>query len=64
MLVIIIAFVTVDILKSTIVEKLPNDLEGMESSMEKLYVLIDEIYKYVDDVVVRTFWGKILLFLM
>jgi hypothetical protein len=63
-LVIIIAFVTVDILKSTIVEKLPNDLEGMESSMEKLYVLIDEIYKYVDDVVVRTFWGKILLFLM
>lgn len=40
-----------DILKSTIVEKLPNDLEGMESSMEKLYVLIDEIYKYVDDVV-------------
>jgi translation initiation factor 3 subunit F len=53
-----------DILKSTIVEKLPNDLEGMESSMEKLYVLIDEIYKYVDDVVVRTFWGKILLFLM
>jgi hypothetical protein len=35
------------------VEKLPNDLEGMESSMEKLYILIDEIYKYVDDVVVR-----------
>jgi len=33
------------------VEKLPNDLEGMESSMEKLYILIDEIYKYVDDVV-------------
>lgn len=33
-------------------EKLPNDLEGMESSMEKLYILIDEIYKYVDDVVV------------
>lgn len=35
------------------VEKLPNDLEGMESSMQKLYALIDEIYKYVDDVVVR-----------
>jgi hypothetical protein len=34
------------------VEKLPNDLEGMESSMGKLYILIDEIYKYVDDVVV------------
>ncbi|RLN00571.1 eukaryotic translation initiation factor 3 subunit F [Panicum miliaceum] len=40
-----------EILKSTMVEKLPNDLEGMESSMEKLYILIDEIYKYVDDVV-------------
>ena len=46
-------FLTVEILKSTMVEKLPNDLEGMESSMEKLYILIDEIYKYVDDVVVR-----------
>jgi hypothetical protein len=44
--------VTVEILKSTMVEKLPNDLEGMESSMGKLYILIDEIYKYVDDVVV------------
>ncbi|AQK79614.1 STIP1 and U box-containing protein 1 [Zea mays] len=43
--------VTVEILKSTMVEKLPNDLEGMESSMGKLYILIDEIYKYVDDVV-------------
>ncbi|XP_062230460.1 eukaryotic translation initiation factor 3 subunit F-like [Phragmites australis] len=40
-----------EILKSTMVEKLPNDLEGMESSMGKLYILIDEIYKYVDDVV-------------
>ncbi|KAG8066888.1 hypothetical protein GUJ93_ZPchr0005g14262 [Zizania palustris] len=40
-----------DILKSTIVDKLPNDLDGMESSMEKLYTLVDEIYKYVDDVV-------------
>lgn len=56
--VILIAFVTVDILKSTMVEKLPNDLEGMESSMEKLYALIDEICKYVDDVVVRIFLAK------
>uniref|UniRef100_A0ACD5VAG7 Uncharacterized protein n=1 Tax=Avena sativa TaxID=4498 RepID=A0ACD5VAG7_AVESA len=40
-----------ELLKSTIVEKLPNDLEGMESSMQKLYLLIDEIYKYSDDVV-------------
>ncbi|KAG6486592.1 hypothetical protein ZIOFF_055170 [Zingiber officinale] len=41
----------VDILKTTAVDKLPNDLEGMEASMERLYSLLDEIYKYVDDVV-------------
>jgi len=40
-----------EMLKSTMVDKLPNDLEGMESSMQKLYTLIDEIYKYSDDVV-------------
>ncbi|MCL7021801.1 hypothetical protein MKW94_004310 [Papaver nudicaule] len=40
-----------DILKSTMVDKLPNDLEGMEASMERLLALIDDIYKYVDDVV-------------
>ncbi|XP_042420960.1 eukaryotic translation initiation factor 3 subunit F-like isoform X1 [Zingiber officinale] len=40
-----------DILKTTAVDKLPNDLEGMEASMERLYSLLDEIYKYVDDVV-------------
>ncbi|KAL5702681.1 Eukaryotic translation initiation factor 3 subunit F [Ranunculus cassubicifolius] len=40
-----------DILKTTKVEKLPNDLEGMEASMERLLALIDENYKYVDDVV-------------
>ncbi|KAK1614397.1 hypothetical protein QYE76_019914 [Lolium multiflorum] len=40
-----------EMLKSTVVDKLPNDLEGMESSMQKLYALIDEIYKYSDDVV-------------
>lgn len=40
-----------DILRSTTVEKLPSDLEGMETSMERLLVLIDDVYKYVDDVV-------------
>lgn len=44
--------VTVDILKTTSVDKLPNDLEGMEASMERLLTLIDDIYKYVDNVVV------------
>ncbi|OVA06484.1 JAB/MPN domain [Macleaya cordata] len=40
-----------DILKSTMVDKLPNDLEGMEASMERLLALIDDVYKYVDNVV-------------
>ncbi|XP_058097049.1 eukaryotic translation initiation factor 3 subunit F [Magnolia sinica] len=40
-----------DILKTTMVEKLPNDLEGMEASMERLLALIDDVYKYVDGVV-------------
>lgn len=40
-----------DILKSTSVDKLSNDLEGMEASMERLLALINDIYKYVDDVV-------------
>eukprot|EP00262_Sarcandra_glabra_P012699 TRINITY_DN3326_c0_g1_i1.p2 TRINITY_DN3326_c0_g1~~TRINITY_DN3326_c0_g1_i1.p2 ORF type:complete len:284 (-),score=30.98 TRINITY_DN3326_c0_g1_i1:312-1163(-) len=39
-----------DILKTTVVEKLPNDLEGMETSMERLLALIDDVYNYVDDV--------------
>ncbi|KAK2983234.1 hypothetical protein RJ640_023354 [Escallonia rubra] len=40
-----------DILKRPTVDKLPNDLEGMEASMERLRALIDDVYKYVDDVV-------------
>lgn len=41
-----------DILKTTMVDKLPTDLEGMEASMERLLALIDDVYKYVDNVVV------------
>ncbi|PKI46641.1 hypothetical protein CRG98_032983, partial [Punica granatum] len=40
-----------DILKKPVVEKLPNDLEGMEASMGRLLSLIDDVYKYVDSVV-------------
>ncbi|KAH0979626.1 hypothetical protein GBA52_006803 [Prunus armeniaca] len=40
-----------DILKTTMVDKLPTDLEGMEASMERLLALIDDVYKYVDNVV-------------
>lgn len=43
----------VDILKTTMVEKLPSDLEGMETTMERLLALIDDVSKYVDSVVVR-----------
>uniref|UniRef100_I1LMP5 Eukaryotic translation initiation factor 3 subunit F n=1 Tax=Glycine max TaxID=3847 RepID=I1LMP5_SOYBN len=32
-------------------DKIPSDLEGMEASMQHLLVLIDDIYKYVNDVV-------------
>ncbi|KAK4403363.1 Eukaryotic translation initiation factor 3 subunit F [Sesamum angolense] len=42
---------TVDVLKPTNVDKLPNDIEGMEASMGRLLALIDDVYKYVDDVV-------------
>lgn len=41
-------------LKTTVVDKLPNDLEGMEASMERLLALINDVHKHVDDVVVRT----------
>lgn len=40
-----------DMLKMPMVDKLPNDLEGMETSMVRLLALIDDVYKYVDDVV-------------
>lgn len=41
----------VDVLKPTNVDKLPNDIEGMEALMGRLLALIDDVYKYVDDVV-------------
>lgn len=49
-----LSFITVvDILKTPMVDKIPSDLEGMEASMQRLLALIDDVYKYVDDVVVR-----------
>lgn len=47
--------IVVNILKTTAVDKLPSDLEGMEATMDRLVALIDDVYKYVDDVVVRSF---------
>ncbi|KAH0889791.1 hypothetical protein HID58_052220 [Brassica napus] len=40
-----------DVLKATAVDKLPNDMEGMEQTMERLLTLINDVYKYVDSVV-------------
>jgi translation initiation factor 3 subunit F len=40
-----------ELLKATIADKIPGDVEGMEASMERLLTLIDDAYKYVDDVV-------------
>lgn len=42
----------VDVLKKTIVEKLPDDLEALETSMLRLQNMIDTVFKYVEDVVV------------
>lgn len=40
-----------DILKTTMVDKLPNDLERMETTLERLYALVDDVYQYADGVV-------------
>lgn len=40
-----------DVLKKTIVEKLPDDLEALEASMLRLQTMIDTVFKYVEDVI-------------
>lgn len=40
-----------DVLKKTIVEKLPDDLEALETSMLRLQNMIDTVFKYVEDVI-------------
>lgn len=41
---------TVDILQKASVEKIPTDMEGLITSMERLAKMIDVAHKYVDDV--------------
>ncbi|KAK4760002.1 hypothetical protein SAY87_023133 [Trapa incisa] len=43
--------VGLDILKKQTVDKLPNDLDGMEATMQRLLSLVDSVYEYVDNVV-------------
>ncbi|BBN12177.1 translation initiation factor 3 subunit F [Marchantia polymorpha subsp. ruderalis] len=40
-----------DVLKKTMVDKLPNDLEGLEGTIERLHIMIETVFRYVDDVV-------------
>ncbi|KAL2622097.1 hypothetical protein R1flu_002302 [Riccia fluitans] len=40
-----------DVLKKTMVDKLPNDIEGLEGTISRLHGMIDTVYRYVDDVV-------------
>lgn len=42
----------VDVLKKTVVDKLPNDLEGLEGTIERLQGMIETVFTFVDDVVV------------
>lgn len=43
---------SVDVLKKTVVDKLPSDLEGLEGTIERLQDMIDTISRYVDNVIV------------
>jgi len=40
-----------DVLKNSIVDKLPDDLETMEASMLRLQNMVNSVFKYVEDVV-------------
>lgn len=51
----------VDILKKQTVGKLPNDLDGMEASMQRLLSLVDSVYNYVDNVVVSKSTGSLII---
>lgn len=46
-----LSIIVVDILKTTMVDKIPSDLEVMEASMQQLLALNDNVFRYVDDVV-------------
>eukprot|EP00244_Chara_vulgaris_P006479 TRINITY_DN245_c0_g1_i1.p1 TRINITY_DN245_c0_g1~~TRINITY_DN245_c0_g1_i1.p1 ORF type:complete len:286 (-),score=59.01 TRINITY_DN245_c0_g1_i1:839-1696(-) len=40
-----------EVLKKTMVDHLPNDLEGLEVSMQRLLGMVEDVIKYVDSVV-------------
>jgi translation initiation factor 3 subunit F len=42
------------VLKKTVVDKLPNDLEGLEGTIERLQDMIETVSRYVDDVIVSS----------
>jgi hypothetical protein len=47
-----LVLLSVDVLKKTVVDKLPSDLEGLEGTIERLQDMIDTISRYVDNVIV------------
>ncbi len=49
-----LVFLSVDVLKKTVVDKLPNDLEGLEGTIERLQDMIETVSRYVDDVIVSS----------
>ena len=64
-LIYLLVFSAVDVLKKTVVERLPNDLEGLEATIERLQVMIDRVCTYVDDVVVKCcLYLTLLLYIM
>ncbi len=52
-----LVLLSVDVLKKTVVDKLPNDLEGLEGTIERLQDMIETVSRYVDDVIVSS-WEK------
>jgi translation initiation factor 3 subunit F len=49
-----LVLLSVDVLKKTVVDKLPNDLEGLEGTIERLQDMIETVSRYVDDVIVSS----------
>jgi translation initiation factor 3 subunit F len=49
-----LVLLSVDVLTKTVVDKLPNDLEGLEGTIERLQDMIETVSRYVDDVIVSS----------
>ena len=43
-----------ELLKKEVAEKLPMDLDGLQTTLKRLQELLERAHAYVDDVVVRS----------